>query len=356
VIGLPIIEASGATSLVQGGSNYFLNPIGGGNGPTLIFNGATYVTGQFGTWSPIGAEATPGGYQVAWKDSATGLYTVWSADSNGNFISNLLSKVSGTSVSLETTETTFHQDLNGDGVINTASTVLEISGKIVLNLSNMTQAATIDAGATLELSDAASGSVTFKASTGNLVLDHASQFTGTLIGLTGDGTASNSNQIDLKDIAYGSGTSASFSGNASGGVLTVIDAQHHTAHLSLAGDYTHSTFNLSSDGSGGTLVIDPPKDGFYFAPVVTQQTAPAVQPVAAARLGGDGFVFGHTDTIGSPDNLAIETINDVVSKWKSVADSLRSEFDPGINHPDLTHVAKPADVHFAEFHNFMLHQ
>jgi hypothetical protein len=358
VIGLvtTTIDASGATSLVQGGNTYFLDAVDGGNvtnGVTLKFGGAVYVAGQFGTWSPIGGEATSGGYVVAWKDAATGLYTVWSADSNGNFISNLLSKVSGTSTSLESIETTFHQDLNGDGVINTPSTVLEISGKVVLNLSNMTQAATIDAGATLELSNAASGSITFKASTGNLVLDHASQFTGTLIGLTGDGTASNSNQIDLKDIAYGSGTSVSFSGNTSGGVLTVVDAQNHAAHLSLLGDYTHSTFNLSNDGSGGTLVIDPPKEGFDFAPMPTPQSVPAAQPVAAARLGSDGFVFGHADLSGSPDSLGIAAIDDAGAKWLSVADSIRSEVDPGGYQP---HPVLPADVHLAEFHNFMLHQ
>jgi len=194
------------------------------------------------------------------------------------------------------------------------------------------------------------------ASTGNLVLDHASQFTGTLIGLTGDGTASNSNHIDLKDITYATGTSASFSGNTSGGVLTVIDAQNHAAHLSVVGDYTHSTFGLSSDGSGGTLVIDPPNERFDFAPVAAQQPAPAAQPAALARLGGDGFVFGHTDASGGPDSLAIETINDAGAKWMSMADSLRSALDAGGYHLELTHSATPADVHFAEFHNFLLHQ
>jgi Ca2+-binding RTX toxin-like protein len=361
VIGLPApltttIEISGSTILVQAGSNYLLDPTVGSNGPTLKYGGAAVVSGQFGTWAPVGAEATSSGYDVAWKDPATGYYAVWATDSNGNFISKILNNVSGTDTSLKSIEVVFHQDLNGDGVINTASTVLEISGKIVLNLSSMTQAATIDAGATLESTGAVSGSITFNASTGNLVLDHASQFTGTLIGLTGDGTASNSNHIDLKDITYATGTSASFSGNTSGGVLTVIDAQNHAAHLSLLGDYTHSTFNLSSDGSGGTLVIDPPKERFDFAPVAAQQPAPAAQPVALARLGGDGFVFGHTDASGGPDSLAIETINDAGAKWMSMADSLRSALDAGSYHLELTHTATPADVHFAEFHNFMLHQ
>jgi hypothetical protein len=39
-------------------------------------------------------------------------------------------------------------------------------------------------------------------------------------------------------------------------VLTVTDGAH-TANLHLSGDYTGATFVTSSDGHGGTTVIDP---------------------------------------------------------------------------------------------------
>src|ERR1700722_16903891 len=100
-----------------------------------------------------------------------------------------------------------------------------------VTLSHMTQAATIDAGATLELTGADSGSITFGGATGTLVLDHSSSFTGKLINLTGNGNPSSSDQIDLKDVAFGSGTTDSYAGNSSGGVLTISDAQHHTANI-----------------------------------------------------------------------------------------------------------------------------
>ena len=58
-----------------------------------------------------------GGYDVAWKNTATAQYTVWSTDSNGNYLSNVIGAVSGNSLALETIETTFNQDLNGDGTI-----------------------------------------------------------------------------------------------------------------------------------------------------------------------------------------------------------------------------------------------
>ncbi len=70
---------------------------------------------------PIGAEQTATGYDVAWKISGADQYTVWSTDSNGNFISNSSPAWSGTSTALEALETTFHQDLNGDGTIGIPS-------------------------------------------------------------------------------------------------------------------------------------------------------------------------------------------------------------------------------------------
>ncbi|MDH2406088.1 Ig-like domain-containing protein, partial [Bradyrhizobium sp. SSUT18] len=123
-----LIEAAGATSLVQVGSNYLLDPTSGGSAPVLKFNGAAYVAGQFSNWTPIAAEATSSGYDVAWKNTSTGVFTVWTADSNGNFISNLLSNVSGTSAAFQSIETLFQQDLNGDGVIGLRTTIVEASG------------------------------------------------------------------------------------------------------------------------------------------------------------------------------------------------------------------------------------
>ena len=321
-----------------------------GTGPELQRGGAAVTVGGYPGWTLIGAEQVAGGgYDVALKNASTGQYSVWSTNSNGNYLSNLITHVSGASTALKSAEVSFHQDLNGDGVINTASTILEISGNVSLTLSNMTQAVKIDAEATLELTGVVSGSITFNASTGNLVLDHASQFAGTLINFSGDGTASNSNQIDLKDIAYAAGTSESYSGNATGGVLTVVDSQNHSAHISLVGDYTHSTFNLSSDGHGGTLVIDPPVNGFDFSSIPAHGAVPASAPVVAARLGNDGFVF---ESSGSVAGAGVEAINADRGHLTLLEDTIRSAFD---HQPESFHVAAPVDTHFADFHNFMIH-
>ena len=81
------------------------------------------------TWAPIAAEKTATGYQVAWKEAGTGLYTAWNTDNNGNYVSHVSTltgsasggSVSGTNSGLKSLETTFHQDLNGDGKIGASS-------------------------------------------------------------------------------------------------------------------------------------------------------------------------------------------------------------------------------------------
>jgi hypothetical protein len=93
--------------------------------------------------------------------------------------------------------------------------------------------------------------VDFLGESGTLQLDNASGFTGTVAGLTGQDT------LDLRDINFASIQNPSFSGTSSGGTLTVSDGSH-TANIALLGNYMASTFIASSDGHGGTSVIDPP--------------------------------------------------------------------------------------------------
>jgi protocatechuate 3,4-dioxygenase beta subunit len=154
VIGVPtgssptttVIESFGSTSLTEVDHNYYLNSISSGSGPELKYAGAAVSAGQFGGWTPIGVEQTPTGYEVAWKVTGADQYSVWSTDSNGNYISNISNvngAVSGSSSALEAIETEFHQDLNGDGAIgvpvpaatspvatNTASTHLADNGTV----------------------------------------------------------------------------------------------------------------------------------------------------------------------------------------------------------------------------------
>src|SRR5262249_30769624 len=95
-----VIESAGVTHLTNVAGHYFLYD-NSNNGPSLKYGGADYVAGQFGTWSPIGAEKTASGYEVAWKDASSGQYLVWNTDSSGNYSSSIIGNpVPGTSAAL----------------------------------------------------------------------------------------------------------------------------------------------------------------------------------------------------------------------------------------------------------------
>jgi len=121
IIGVPgpmtVIESAGVTSLVESSNHYYFYH--NGVGPSFKFNGADVVTGQFGAWAPIGAEQTSTGYDVAWQSG--GQYVVWQTDSNGNYTTGIVGPVDGTNSTLQSLETTFQQDLNGDGTIGVTS-------------------------------------------------------------------------------------------------------------------------------------------------------------------------------------------------------------------------------------------
>ena len=132
IVGGTTIEANGATSLIQVGTQYYLDDSTGAVPPSLKYLGADYAAGQFGAWTPIGAEKTATGYEIAWKSGSADLYTLWTADNNGNYISNIVPAVSGSSIELF--ENSFHQDLNGDGQIGVGgvATVIESNGSTSL--------------------------------------------------------------------------------------------------------------------------------------------------------------------------------------------------------------------------------
>jgi hypothetical protein len=73
--------------------------------------------GEYTGWQVIGAEATSTGFEVAWHNTTSDQYTIWYTDSTGNFVSNPTGAIAGTSATLKSFETSFQQDLNGDGAV-----------------------------------------------------------------------------------------------------------------------------------------------------------------------------------------------------------------------------------------------
>jgi VCBS repeat-containing protein len=109
------------------------------------------------------------------------------------------------------------------------------------------------AGGTLEFTGASDNNVSFSASdAGILALDHSQDFTGHISAF------SEPDQIDLGDIPFSTTTTLDYTADASdsGGTLLVSDGTN-TANIAMLGSYTVSSFAISSDGHGGTLVTDP---------------------------------------------------------------------------------------------------
>jgi autotransporter passenger strand-loop-strand repeat protein len=127
----------------------------------------------------------------------------------------------------------------------------------------------------------ASGTLTFL-SGGTLQLDAGAHFTGHIKGF---GTPDLLDRIDLRGVAFGAGTTRSFTEAASttSGTLTVTDGTH-TVHLTLLGLYKTSNFKLSTDNHGGTRVTDPPLAA-GASPMTFDDLAPARLHSAAPASG-----------------------------------------------------------------------
>src|SRR5208283_57166 len=83
---------------------------------------------QFGaSITPVGAEKTATGYEVAWSLGANE-YIVWNTDANGDFTSAATGVVSGTSQTLEAVEANF-----GDGAFPGAGTPASPPTQIATN-------------------------------------------------------------------------------------------------------------------------------------------------------------------------------------------------------------------------------
>ena len=113
--------------------------------------------------------------------------------------------------------------------------------------SSLTIAGTQEA----EIFGASSQNVIFAdGANGTLKLDTASSYTGSVSGLTSSDT------IDLARLAYGPNMTVGYSQTgANNGVLSISNGTQSAA-IALLGNYA-STFTLSSDGHGGTNVVNP---------------------------------------------------------------------------------------------------
>jgi len=223
---------------------------------------------------------------------------------------------------------------SGSALTSTISTIFNNSGTVevqtgTLDFSNAvtgTGAYTIGTatnGATLEFdsSVAAGATVTFEGSTGTLLVLQPSNFStsNVISGISGTGDV-----LDLRGFSSGSDivtatTAGGFNISSGNTTLTVTDLSHSaTFQFTLQGDYSGSTWTVTSDGHGGFNIVDPPAT---FATIASggslELNAPSSEVVSFAAGTGSlvlnqpesftGQIVGFTGT--APDPAHSDTID-----------------------------------------------
>jgi len=237
-----IVAAGGA---ILGGTGEFIlsanasnSLYGADNAASLIVNGRFYGAGQLGAGQLtliIGAGGFVDGYTTVALTINTG--------------SNIIQDA-GTLYAIGSGGTFVDSAVDNTGKLYADGGTLTLEGAV-------TGAGTGDiTSGTLFAASSFTENVTFTASTtGTLELADSQAYTGDVIGFSLTGATA----LDLNDIDFINGTTkATYSGTATSGTLTVTDGTH-TAHITLEGNYTSSTFTVASDGHGGTKVVDPSK-------------------------------------------------------------------------------------------------
>src|SRR5579872_3755633 len=307
-----VIESFGSTSLVEVGTNYFMNPVAGGTGPELKYNGAAVVAGQFASWALIGAEATSTGYEVAWRDAADNLYTVWNTDSNGNFVNNPIGSVSPTSMALESLEPSFHQDLNGDGVIGIngppppTGTVIESFGSTSL----------VEVGTNYFMNPVAGGTGPELKYNGAAVV--AGQFAGwALIGAEATATGYEVAWKDAADNLYtvwNTDSSGNFVNNPIGSVSPTsmaLESLETSFHQDLNGDGTIGPPPSTVIQTDGTTSLVTTGGDYFLNTVGSSSLGPELKLNGAAVVAGQA---GSWSPIG-----AVQTAAGYDVAWKNTA-------------------------------------
>jgi hypothetical protein len=158
-------------------------------------------------------------------------------------------------------------------------------GALITEVSANSSTLAVNSGTTSEIQTASAATIDFTNASGTnrtLVLDDSKDFTGQVVGFTGDGTVANSDAIDLKDVHFATATDTYTENSAgTGGTLTISDGTN-TANLNFTGNYTLANFKFSDDGSGGALITEIPANSSTLT--VNSGTTTEIQTASAAAV------------------------------------------------------------------------
>jgi hypothetical protein len=281
-----VIENSGSSSLAIHADTYGVGSI------LLKYAGAPVTVGMFAGWSPIGGEAGT----VVWKSNSADQYRIWKIFTNGEFWNEVT--VSGSTYALQSLETTFAQNLNGDGRVGPQVTPIDSVGNTTLSIA--ADAYVLNIGGSFPTVLAKDGAQVIVGQTGGWtpVAAEYGEIVWKLAGtdqykvwqgptVTGDGVTMSGNSLELKYREYV--FQQDFNGDGQVHSASMIESSGTTV-LRQVGD----TYQLGGvSGFGGTLLK-------YFGAVVTEGQLGDWTVVGAERgsTSNEAYVTLHNDVTG----------------------------------------------------------
>ena len=273
------VAAAGATltgagvTLTDSAANLI---VGATSSAALTIDDHLYGAGQLGGGSMMLTNAAGGLIEA---DGVNALII----DTGANTVVN-----AGTIVAISAGGVTIESAVHNTGLLIAEGGNLTVNGAVT-----GAGAAQVDV-ATLDFASSFTEDVAFTGTTGVLELAKSQGYTGTISGFSKTGGTF----LDLTDIGFVSSKEATYSGTSIGGVLTVTDGTH-TAQIHFSGNYLDSTWIASSDGHGGTTIVDPTPSP---SGAVASSASPAASPhqFVAAMAGLTGSAGGaiHTGEAG----------------------------------------------------------
>ncbi|TWC00217.1 hemolysin type calcium binding protein [Bradyrhizobium macuxiense] len=274
--------------------------------PVVTAGSLTTLSGQAISASTMFSASERGGGTIA-------SYALWDTNGNGHWVVNGVVQATNTEINVtaaQLAETTYVAG-NGADQLWVAASDGTSWGNWQLFTVTGAASAIVPAGTTFVLWAAYSGQLTFASATGTLKLENSVGFTGTISGMTA------LDAIDLTDINFASIQTPVFhNATASGGTLTITDGTR-TANITLSGNYLSSTFVVSSDGNGGTTVVDPAPGAPPTIPLTAAEAASGTV-LASQTTGSYGVavtdsaasVGANLDALNSNPHLTSITLTD----------------------------------------------
>ncbi len=178
-----------------------------------------------------------------------------------------------------------------------------------LTSTHVPQSFEIANNAVVEIKGPSVKNVSFDTGNGELIIDHSARFHGLIGSSTPNTTLSPNDLIDLKDLPFTSGMSATVKYDSATSISTVdFSNGSKTVTLQFAGQDLNWIFK--SDGQGGTIVADPPVSN---AITLENQKPGTPQSVWQVDAGNDsteleGFTTAISTNVGGTVQFKIDNL------------------------------------------------